>query len=66
MRTKRYLDSFHQTSGRLIAAFGAAQLIRTDRDHLEVQGGTEADREEARQWALRFLRKRVQNCGVPR
>ncbi|MGA1235281.1 MAG: hypothetical protein ACO34E_00285 [Limisphaerales bacterium] len=63
MRTKRYLDSFHQTSGRLIAAFGSAQLVRTEQDHLEVQGGTQADRQEARLWALRFLRKQVVDCG---
>jgi hypothetical protein len=44
-----------QTDHELMASFGAARLVRTLAGRLELQGGTEADREEARCWVQTFL-----------
>ena len=45
-----------QTDHELIAFFGAARLVRTLAGGLELQGGTEAARKEARWWVRTFLR----------
>ena len=44
-----------QNDHELMASFGAARLVRTLAGRLELQGGTEADREDARCWVQTFL-----------
>jgi hypothetical protein len=44
-----------ENDNELIASFGAARLVRTLAGQLEIQGGTEADRAEARCWVRTFL-----------
>jgi hypothetical protein len=40
----------------VIAVFGEAQLVRSMNRRLEIRGGREAERAQARKWAARFLR----------
>jgi len=44
-----------ENDNELMASFGAARLVRTLAGRLELQGGTEADREEAWRWVRTFL-----------
>jgi hypothetical protein len=44
-----------ETEHDLIASFGAARLIKTLAGKLELRGGTEEDREQAREWVQTFL-----------
>jgi hypothetical protein len=41
--------------GETIATFGDARMVRDLGGRLEIVGGTEEDRREAREWASRFL-----------
>jgi hypothetical protein len=56
MRRHRYLDAINHTTERLIAAFGAANLVRTCDDRIEVRGGTESRTPDiGLLWNVRFL-----------
>jgi hypothetical protein len=57
MRRRQYLDYLNHNPERLVACFGSAQLVRSEHGRLEVRGGTDVDRAEARLWVGRFLRK---------
>jgi hypothetical protein len=43
--------------GETIATFGDARLVRDLDGRMDIVGGTEEDRREAREWASRFLRR---------
>jgi len=51
---RRYAESAEEAE--VIAVFGEAQLLRHANRRLEIRGGTEAERAQARNWAARFLR----------
>ena len=44
-----------ENDNELMASFGAARVVRALAGRLEVQGGSEADREEPRRWVNTFL-----------
>ena len=44
-----------QNDGELIASFGDARLVRKLSGKIELIGGTETDRAEAREWCSMFL-----------
>lgn len=51
---RRYAQSAPEPE--VIAVFGEAKLVRQMNRRLEIRGGTEAERAQARNWAARFLR----------
>jgi hypothetical protein len=55
MKLHRLLPS--EADHDLIASFGTARLVRTLAGHLELWGGTEEDRKQARWWVNMFLRR---------
>lgn len=52
-----------RTEQELIATFGDAQLVRDMSGKLELRGGNEQDRQQARLWARMFL-TRANDRGV--
>jgi hypothetical protein len=52
---RRYMPATQE--GETIATFGEARLVRDLGGRIEIVGGTEVDRREAREWASRFLRR---------
>ena len=44
-----------RTEHELIATFGDAQLVRDTSGRMELKGGSEEDRQQARLWARTFL-----------
>ncbi|RME95159.1 MAG: hypothetical protein D6766_03980 [Verrucomicrobia bacterium] len=47
----------HPGEWTLVAQFGEARLIRHVSGSLQLRGGTPADRAEAHDWIVRFLRQ---------
>jgi hypothetical protein len=47
-----------------VALFGEARLVRDLGGRIEIVGGTEVDRREAREWASRFLRRLDPNGSI--
>ena len=61
---RRYTQSAEEAE--VIAVFGEAKLVRQLNRRLEIRGGTQAERAEARNWAARFLRSaRGGQCDGP-
>lgn len=54
MRHRRY-EMPEWAREELIASFGDAQIIKLLNGRLEIRGGTEAERAEARAWQQQFL-----------
>jgi len=54
--------SRHSDDATEIAGFGDAHLFKKLNGKLELRGGTDADRSEARQWCSMFLRDAVAAC----
>ena len=52
---KRYYDNAAPPSEELIASFGDAQILRDLDGKLEIRGGTEPEKTEARAWIKQFL-----------
>jgi len=53
--TRRYLPPVQEEE--TIASFGDARIVKTLDGRLELVGGSPEDRQEARAWAGRFLRR---------
>ena len=45
----------HVKQTELIASFGAAKLVQRLDGKMQIQGGSEEDREAAREWVRQFL-----------
>ena len=54
MRLKN-IAGWCRRSGEVVAEFGGARLVRAAAGHLELRGGSGAERAEAREWASLFL-----------
>jgi hypothetical protein len=50
-----YLAGRDPERAEVVATFGDARLLKTQRGRLEVEGGTEVDQREAWEWVERFL-----------
>ncbi len=51
----RYYDNAAPPHDELIASFGGAQIRKHLDGRLEIRGGTESERTQARDWIERFL-----------
>lgn len=49
------IERDHVQEWRLVATFGAAQLVNDYAGRLAIRGGTESDRAQAKAWAERFF-----------
>jgi hypothetical protein len=52
---RRHLPATEETE--TIATFEDARMVRDPGGRIEIVGGTEVNRREAREWASRFLRR---------
>ena len=52
---KRYYDNAAPPREELIASFGEAQILKHLDGKLEIRGGTEQEKAEARAWIKQFL-----------
>jgi len=66
MKTSHLLDYFCRHDGETIAVFGGARLVKTLDGKLELRGGMDADRIEAKQWCSLFLHEAVFVSTSPR
>ena len=55
MKTSKLLAHLRRDDGELIASFGDARLVKKLTGKIELIGGTETDRAEAREWCSMFL-----------
>jgi hypothetical protein len=51
------LDSLRQAGPELIATFGAARLVRHLDSTVELVGGSEEDKAQAREWCTLFMKR---------
>ena len=53
------LARIQQNDGELIASFGDARLVKKLNGKIELLGGTETDRAEAREWCSMFFHEAI-------
>jgi len=66
MRLSQIPAYFRLREGELLAGFGQARLIRHLDGRYELRGGTNSDRQAAREWCSLFMHQAVFACSSPR
>jgi hypothetical protein len=54
-----------RNGGATIAIFGAARLVKSETGHIELRGGSLADRRAAREWCSHFCHEAVIDVAPP-
>lgn len=59
MKLRHLFPELERRDGEIVAAFGAARLVKRLDCRFELRGGSERDRAEAREWISLFLHEAV-------